>query len=105
MTNTDIKPEASEQPETLTINNPEPAPAKKRGRPTRSRLDPYLDEIIRRLKIGIPPKTLAEQCGVTRVTLYNVMEKHNINMHELNENAKDIGIEHRIMVVQKELDI
>ena len=113
MTDTDNKIETKEQPETITPNEPEDsaptepetATAKKRGRPNKSRLDPYLDEIVRRLKIGIPPKTLADQCGVTRVTLYNMMEKHGINMHELNKKAGNIGIEHRVIVVQKELDV
>ena len=112
MTDTD-KIETKEQPETITPKEPEAtapaeqeaAPAKKRGRPNKSRLDPYLDEIVRRLKIGIPPKTLADQCGVTRVTLYNMMEKHGINMHDLNKKAGNIGIEHRVIVVQKELDV
>lgn len=101
------EPEATApaEPESFALSNQEAAPAKKRGRPNKSRLDPYLDEIVRRLKIGIPPKTLADQCGVTRVTLYNMMEKHGINMHDLNKKAGNIGIEHRVIVVQKELDV
>ena len=76
-----------------------------RGRPPTSKLDPYFDEIIKRLKLGITPKAIAAQCGTTRATLYNFMEKHEIIMNKLNQEAYKISINHKIVVIEKEMDI
>jgi len=77
----------------------------RRGRPEGSKLDDFLPEIIRRLKMGITPITLAEQCGVTRLTLYNLAKKHNFNMTDLVKEGGKISIKNKIVVIENEMDL
>ena len=55
-----------------------------------SRLDPYLDEIVRRLKLGVSVTYLAAQCNISRKGMNDFLKMNNISLKDFDPTLEKI---------------
>jgi len=80
----------------LAKSNAEALRRSKNSNTRSSRLDPYYEEILKRLKSGVSISILAEQCDISRKGLYDFFAMRGIDWKTEVEQAKVKMIRNKI---------